>query len=183
MIHTHRTAIKRTRASKPLRDLLDFEPQTFGTSVLDYGCGYGEDVAFLRDQRMVSMGYDPHKPFGYSRMTTHNFDIVLLIYVLNVLPRREEREDTIKKAWERVAPGGFLFVATRSPAEIWKLQAKNCWKSCEDGFLTKKKTFQKGLSEMALRALALPLDYVEMTSIKGTLYSNLLIAKGRWNGR
>jgi DNA phosphorothioation-associated putative methyltransferase len=182
MIHTYRTAIKRKGPSRPLRDLLDYDPEVLDGTVLDYGCGYGEDVRHLEMKSdSVIRGYDPH--FDGAMPYAQKFDTVLLIYVLNVLPSRGEREAVMRRIWFHVKPGGILFIATRSPKEIGQLKKKHGWKKHNDGFVTKKKTFQAGLSEMALRALALPLDYVEMTSIKGTSYCNLLIAKGRWNGR
>jgi len=183
-INTHRTAIKRKGPSRPLRDLLEYEPTVLDGTVLDVGCGYGEDVYHLRKQGALAAGYDPHKDFGFgTEPYTCKYNVVLLIYVLNVLPTRRERLEALEKAWSYAKPGGFLFVATRSPKEIRDLRRKHGWEPFHDGYITKKKTFQRGLNVDMIRSLALNLKgYVEMVTIDSTNYKNLLIAKGRWHG-
>lgn len=82
----HRTALKRTEPSAPLRLLLSRNEIT--GRVLDYGCGHGQDVEHLSSLGFAAVGYDPHrrpaKPRG-------RFDTVLCTYVLNVVPATEGR--------------------------------------------------------------------------------------------
>jgi DNA phosphorothioation-associated putative methyltransferase len=185
-IHTHRTAIKRKGPSRPLRDLLEYEPRILDGTVLDYGCGYGEDVRHLEmKSNEVIRGYDPH--FDGAMPYAMKFDTVLLIYVANVIPDKAERQRAIYNAWEKVAPGGFLFVASRTQEEIEKLAAKHGWVEYGDGYVTSKKTFQAGHTAFSLLAFIRAIRPVkngmsEWHVMESDKYVGVLIAKRRWNG-
>src|SRR5262245_2535706 len=96
MIPRHRTALKRTDLSRPakcaLRDGL-ISPET---SVLDYGCGHGGDVALLGAQGIVVAGWDPvlcpDRP-------VQEADVVQLGYVINVIEDPRERAETLARSW------------------------------------------------------------------------------------
>ena len=66
-------------------------------SVLDYGCGKGDDVRELEAHGIDVTGWDPvHRPNEeYS-----NRDIVNLGFVLNVIEDRQERTETLINAWK-----------------------------------------------------------------------------------
>ena len=55
--------------------------------VLDFGCGLGTDVNFLRSNQVDAIGYDPHYAPTYP---TGKFDTILCHYVLNVLLGEEQ---------------------------------------------------------------------------------------------
>ena len=78
----HRTAISRTDYSRPIRlALLDGVIGSDAT-VLDYGCGLGDDVRHLRLHGTESWGWDPvHLPNGNRSPA----EVVNLGYVVNVI--------------------------------------------------------------------------------------------------
>lgn len=78
--YSHLTAKKRERASYPLRQLL--RKQKIAGSVLDYGCGHGADVEFLKQQGYQVKGYDPAY---FPERPEQLFDTIICTYVLNVL--------------------------------------------------------------------------------------------------
>lgn len=125
-------------------------------SVLDYGCGYGEDVRYYRASGLEADGYDPYAPFGWPRRPQGTFDLVTVIFVLNVLPDPWARLTVIQEAAKHVSPTGLMVVATRSPEEIQGEAKTKHWKAYNDGYWSHegKKTFQHGLSREELLALA-----------------------------
>ena len=72
-----------------------------------------------------------------------------VVFVINVLPRLEDRLDAISGAAVYVKPGGYLLVAARSEAAIKTEAQKGHWTTFSDGFLSdaRKPTFQKGISK------------------------------------
>lgn len=79
-LNSHLTAKQRDSPSLPVRML--FERGLLQGSILDYGCGYGRDVEFLRVKGFDAKGYDPHHQ---PEQPTRKFDTILCFYVLNVL--------------------------------------------------------------------------------------------------
>lgn len=87
----HRTAIIRRDLSQPVQMLVSHQIVTETTTVLDYGCGQGDDVAALAANGFQAFGWDPHyAPDGPRRSA----DIVNLGFVLNVIEDRHERAET-----------------------------------------------------------------------------------------
>jgi DNA phosphorothioation-associated putative methyltransferase len=56
----HRTAITRRDLSQPLQILVSHRIVTQADTVLDYGCGQGDDVAALAANGFQAHGWDPH---------------------------------------------------------------------------------------------------------------------------
>lgn len=85
--YSYKTAIRRNRLSLPCRWLLAHN--LINGRVLDYGCGYGDDVAGLRYYGYDCTGFDPYyhpfPPLG-------DFDTLLCTYVLNVLFEHERQQ-------------------------------------------------------------------------------------------
>lgn len=120
----------RSGPSAPLRWLLEHGYIEQGHVTLDYGCGYGRDVAYLLDafdsQTFVA-GFDPFaQPEALiGRVATVDeawldeqmdlrpalWDNILLTYVLNVLPL-EEQQEVMSKLVKRIAWGGGRIYAT-----------------------------------------------------------------------
>jgi len=142
-----RTAMHRTVASKPLRTLL--QTHIALGKVLDYGCGKGKDLDVLRSLGYKATGYDPifepTKPRG-------KFDTVIVTYVLNVLVGHM-REDVLVDAWKHVKRGGRLIVTVRTDKEINREAKRSKWQAKHDGYITGKKTFQKGFNQYELERL------------------------------
>lgn len=152
-----KTAIHRkepTPIARKLTYLID--SLSLGKSVLDYGCGYGEDVRFYRAAGLRAEGYDPHPPFGWSIKPKGPFDVVTLIFVLNVLPDPWIRWKTLSEATTYLSRDGFMVVVARSPGAINREAAKKNWPKLNDGYWSHegKGTFQRGLRREDILALA-----------------------------
>ena len=133
--------------SRPIRAALNDNLINAGTSVLDYGCGHGDDARRLREQGVVSEGWDPfHKPDGKRQSA----DVVNLGYVLNVIERATERAETIRSAWKLA--NQLLIVSARLTFD-----AKGHLTPFSDGFLTGTSTFQKFYEQQELR------DWIDAT--------------------
>lgn len=77
----YQTAIKRKALSAPIRKLLQDCRLDLTRSILDYGCGRGDDARILSGHGATVEKYDPH----YVPIKPHKmFDQVLCTYVLNV---------------------------------------------------------------------------------------------------
>jgi ATP adenylyltransferase len=77
--------------------------------VLDFGCGTGVDVEFLRGKGHDVIGYDPYYAPDYP---TGRFDTILCHYVLNVL-LPEEQVAVLMAVSELLEPGGKAYFTVR----------------------------------------------------------------------
>ena len=143
-IRPERTALTRRSLSSPAfwlrRNYLGGDKR-----VLDYGCGKGGDVKFLTPFCKVE-GYDPLQP-EWSKRPEGQFDIVLLTYVLNVIPTHQERQEVLRDASSFVKDKGSLFISVRSGQDV-NASRKPTWKAYSDGWITTRKTFQKGYEDI-----------------------------------
>jgi methyltransferase family protein len=107
----------------------------------------GADVNYLRSRGIDARGYDPHTPFGFAQPPTGLFTVVTLIFVLNVLPNKEARLETMHEAAAYLAPDGVLIVATRSRAAVQREATRRGWRTQGDGFVSHEArgTFQHGM--------------------------------------
>ncbi len=138
----HRTAISRGALSRPLRFAVEsglIHPQS---TVLDYGCGRGDDVQVLRAHGIQCQGWDPvYQPEG-ERREAH---VVNLGYVVNVIEDTHERAQTLCAAWQYAQQ--VLIVAARLNEE----PRGATHQPYNDGFLTQRGTFQKFFTQHELR--------------------------------
>src|ERR1051325_7490336 len=95
-IARHRTAIRRYSVSRPLGRALADGLITTKTTVLDYGCGLGADVALLQSRGVRAEGWDPYYRPDVRRVVS---DVVNLGYVLNVIEDPAERVEALKQAF------------------------------------------------------------------------------------
>ena len=169
ILQPHKTAIKRNKPSRIAKYIVkNIIPETGFKSILDYGCGKGDDCNFYFSNGLFINGYDPH--YVPHLNTTLTYDIVSLTYVLNVIDTEQDRIITFKKALDRVKPGGMLIVTVRSEKSIsYQASIKN-WKFHNDGYITSesKGTFQKGFSIQDLISYA---NYFNFTNIE-TLFND-----------
>ena len=139
----HKTAISRKKMSRPMRLALSTRFVNPNMSLLDYGCGKGEDVRQLKSMGIKASGYDSQFNAGYRTQA----DIVTLFYVLNVIEDPVERNDVLRDAY--ALANNVLFIAVRTG----KSPLKNA-EPHSDGWITSKGTFQKFFTTDEL------LDYV-----------------------
>ncbi len=142
-IQRHRTALQRNGLSRPIRLILDDGLVRPDGRLLDYGCGYGEDLRQLRARGIPCDGWDPvHRPGG----SREPADVVNLGYVVNVIEDPQERAEVLRNAWELAQR--LLVVSARLVAEAKPAQGTS---SFEDGYVTRLGTFQKLYQQHELR--------------------------------
>ncbi|MFI6448832.1 DNA phosphorothioation-associated putative methyltransferase [Kitasatospora sp. NPDC050543] len=137
------TAISRSGLSVPARQAVLDEQIRPEYSVLDYGCGRGEDVRALQRMGCAAVGWDP---FYQPNVRLEPAPVVLLTYVLNVIEDPAERRRTLQHAWELA--GTVLVVSARLTWEKSKVNGEQFG----DGLLTRRKTFQHLYGASELRA-------------------------------
>jgi hypothetical protein len=126
MSKQHLTAIKRRNLSAPANWLylnrhLPFPGMPNYYSILDYGCGRGDDVRHLTELGYDARGYDPHwgpEAEPWFEWPGVRFDVVLCTYVLNVVepgPNRYHILDALRRC---VKPEGRIFVTVRRDIKI-----------------------------------------------------------------
>ncbi|MFN6564901.1 MAG: bifunctional class I SAM-dependent methyltransferase/HIT family protein [Nostoc sp. ChiSLP01] len=79
------TAIERTYLSFPAQFLLN--QNLLQGKILDFGCGFGNDVKILRQKGCDITGYDP---YYFPEYPQNKFDTIICFYVLNVLFAEEQ---------------------------------------------------------------------------------------------
>ncbi|MCA1579155.1 MAG: DNA phosphorothioation-associated putative methyltransferase [Acidobacteria bacterium] len=142
-VQRHKTAIKRNQLSRPLQLSVEQGIVTEHTTVLDYGCGRGDDVRLLNQKGISATGWDPiHRP-GKTRTPA---DVVNLGYVVNVIEQAQERVRALRDAWALTQK--VLIVSARL-----SIQANHQLRSTPyaDGCLTARGTFQKYYDQVELR--------------------------------
>lgn len=138
----HRTAIGRTELSRPVKLAIDAQLITPAMTLLDYGCGRGDDVSLLATMGVSAAGWDPiHRP-GTARSPA---DVVNLGYVVNVIEDADERAATLRTAWQLAQR--VLVVAGRLEHET----DAGRFQPFGDGFVTSLGTFQKLYTQVELR--------------------------------
>ncbi len=146
-VERHKTAIDRNQLSQPMQILARHSYFDGDWSVLDYGCGKGDDMRELEAHGIDITGYDPvHYPEGELKTS----DIVNLGFVLNVIEDREERTKTLQHAWKYAEK--LLIVSVMIAGESIIQQ----FTPYKDGVITSRNTFQKYYAQSEFRS------YVEM---------------------
>ena len=82
---SHLTAIERTYLSFPAKQLLD--KNLLKGKILDFGCGFGNDVKLLQQKGFDVKAYDP---YYFPEYPDNKFDTIICFYVLNVLFPEEQ---------------------------------------------------------------------------------------------
>lgn len=138
----HRTAISRSRLSAPMQSLARWGYFDGSLTVLDYGCGRGDDVSALAGAGIDVIGWDPH--FAPEAPLIES-DVVNLGFVLNVIESASERADALTSAYR---------LTRRVLSVAVMLNGNGAGSSHGDGVLTKRQTFQRYYTQTELR------DYV-----------------------
>ncbi|MEM7726370.1 MAG: bifunctional class I SAM-dependent methyltransferase/HIT family protein [Cyanobacteria bacterium P01_A01_bin.45] len=103
----HLTAIERTYLSYPAKILV--EEQLLKGNILDFGCGFGNDIKILREKGFDVSGYDSYYFPNYPKS---KFDTIICFYVLNVL-FPEEQANVLMEVSHLLKPGGRAYFAVR----------------------------------------------------------------------
>jgi DNA phosphorothioation-associated putative methyltransferase len=139
-IQRHRTAIRRPGHSRPVALAQAQGLIAPDVSFFDYGCGYGEDIHLLRETGIEADGWDPYyRPGAVMRPA----DCVNLGYVLNVIEDAQEREQTLRKAFDLARR--VLVVSVRVD------QSLNSGAEFSDGLVTSSGSFQKIYTQAEFR--------------------------------
>ena len=147
-IERHKTAIDRNRLSQPMQILARHNYFNGDHSVLDYGCGKGDDMRELEAHGIDISGWDPvHCPDG----DLVNSDIVNLGFVVNVIEDKDERTETLKRAWDYADK--ILIVSVMIAGETFLRQ----FTPYKDGIITSRNTFQRYYTQSEIRS------YIETT--------------------
>jgi DNA phosphorothioation-associated putative methyltransferase len=142
-IERHKTAIDRNQLSQPMQVLARHNYLNGDWSILDYGCGKGDDVHELEAHGIDVSGWDPAHNLEGALMQS---DIVNLGFVLNVIEEKEERTETLKRAWEYADKLLIVSVMVAGESTINKFQPY------KDGVITSRNTFQKYYSQSEIRS-------------------------------
>jgi diadenosine tetraphosphate (Ap4A) HIT family hydrolase len=104
---SHLTAIERSYLSFPAQFL--FNQNLLQGKILDFGCGFGNDVKILRQKGCDITGYDP---YYFPEYPDTKFDTIICFYVLNVL-FTEEQTNVLMEVSHLLKPGGKAYYAVR----------------------------------------------------------------------
>lgn len=104
-----RTAIRRNAPSAPLQYLVGEFCIFKSQRILDFGCGQGDDIEYLKSHGYTAYGYDPFfQPVHFDM----KFDVVLCTYVLNVLERMYHKR-VLLDILDELSPLGTAYVTVR----------------------------------------------------------------------
>jgi SAM-dependent methyltransferase len=104
---SHLTAIERIYLSFPGKFLLN--KNLLKGKILDFGCGFGNDVKLLQQKGFDITGYDP---YYFPELPHEKFDTIICFYVLNVL-FPEEQANVLMGVSHLLKPGGKAYYAVR----------------------------------------------------------------------
>ena len=109
--NSHLNAKEREKLSFPAQILLN--KNLLEGEVLDFGCGFGNDVKILQEKGIIIDGYDKHFSPTYP---TKKFDTIICFYVLNVL-MEEEQATVLMELSQLIKPNGKVYIAVRRDLE------------------------------------------------------------------
>lgn len=169
-VASFKTAINRRKPSSiavALHRSGFFKAKDIG-SILDYGCGRGRDVEFYQALGLQASGYDPHIPFGFAEKPRSTYDMVCIVFVLNVTWDPFLRLQIVRQAVKYLRKGGYVLIATRSAEAINREAHEKQWTEFGDGYWSHKgkRTFQKGIS---LDELSDILSYLHLRKVENQM--------------
>lgn len=105
--NSHLTAKEREYLSFPAKIL--FNQNLLVGDVLDFGCGFGNDVKMLKAKEINIEGYDK---YHFPEYPSKKFNTIICFYVLNVL-LPEEQATVLMELSQLVKPNGKVYIAVR----------------------------------------------------------------------
>lgn len=106
-IFSHLTAKERNGPSFPTKYL--FNNNYLKGEILDFGCGFGEDIKFLSKNGLNADGYDI---YYQPELKEKQYDVIICNYVLNVL-LPEQQSEVLMRVSEILKPGGVAYFTVR----------------------------------------------------------------------
>jgi hypothetical protein len=141
-IPRHKAALKRRELSLPMAATIDAGILLPHHAHLDYGCGRGDDVRFLKAMGFCSRGYDSY----YFPRTKKAADVVTLIYVLSTIEIPMVRCEALISAYG-------LARQTLVVSAITGRSRNHAGIAYNDGVITRWGTFEKCYSHTELKHL------------------------------
>ena len=138
-----KTAITRTDYSRPIKIALADGLVGPRATVLDFGCGRGDDVRHLCLRGVQASGWDPAHRADEEALPAQ---VVNLGYVVNVIEDSDERAECLLRAWSFAERA--LIVSARLTSETPDLASVAEY---GDGFVTSIPTFQKFYDQAELK--------------------------------
>lgn len=138
----HKTAIARNQLSTPMQMLARHGFLDGEHSILDYGCGRGDDIAILEEAELPVRGWDPH--YAPDTNLSEPADVVNLGFVLNVIEEPSERTETLRKAFGLCRRCLSVAVMIAGRVRIDEMQVYR------DGHVSQRGTFQKYYAQSEL---------------------------------
>lgn len=142
-VDRHKTAITRAALSAPMYLLFTSGLIRQDSTVLDYGCGQGDDVRALKSDGFAAEGWDPH--FRPDPGSLKKSQVTNLGFVLNVIEEPEERAEALRRAFSLTEVCLAVSVMLYGKADLSGVRPYR------DGYLTSRKTFQKYYTQTELR--------------------------------
>jgi len=147
ILQSELTALPSSIPNAPLRKFLKWTNGTY-RYVLDLGCGNIRDSDLYAEHFRSTTFYDPYfRPETRSKLHTHFYNLVICTYVLNVLPIRE-RKRVITVLRYHLRLGAEILLAVRHISR--RSDIKPNWLRFEDGYITRRMTFQKFFSDIEI---------------------------------
>lgn len=112
--------------------------------VLDFGCGFGSDVALLKQKGINIEGYDKHY---FPILPKKKFDTIICFYVLNIL-MPEEQATVLMELSQLIKPTGKVYIAVRRDLQYegYKLHKLHQKKTYQCNVMLNSKSFFKNES-------------------------------------
>lgn len=132
-----KTALHRKTLSAPTRIL---EEKNFlkGT-ILDFGCGHGDDIKLLQKKGYNVFGYDKYNPiYKEDKLLENRYNTITCNYVFNVIPTLQECSDLLEQLHKL---SDNIYIAIRS--DIKAKQDNWIWNDREQGYWTSRDSFQR----------------------------------------
>lgn len=142
-VERHKTAITRAALSAPMYLLFTSGLIRKDSTILDYGCGQGDDIRALQADGYAAQGWDPH--YRPDPSSLRKSQITNLGFVLNVIEDREERAQVLKRAFALTELCLAVSVMLYGKADLSGVRPYR------DGYLTSRKTFQKYYTQTELK--------------------------------
>jgi len=140
----HRTALVRYGFSAPIQSLARHGFLDGTWTLLDYGCGRGDDVRGLRENGIEAWGWDPYYAPDEPLQPA---DIINLGFVINVIENIDERAETLRRA--------FSLAQRLLVVSVMLADQNTGGQPFRDGILTARGTFQKYYTQREIR------DFIE----------------------